>query len=145
MIESAEQFVALRTSDKPEEYRRAAHDEATEEVWLDVIRRFPDMKKWVAHNKTVPLSILDLLSRDPNSDVRWWVAEKRKAGADILGRLADDPDEGVRHRVACNAKAPRDVLECLVRDPSPLVATAARERLQVRFDVVVPDQSSTGR
>jgi HEAT repeat protein len=36
--------VAVRTSDKPEEYRRAAHDEAPGAVWLDAIRRFPDMK-----------------------------------------------------------------------------------------------------
>jgi hypothetical protein len=45
MIASAEEFVALRTSEDPEEYNRAAHDEAPEEVWWDVIRRFLVMRK----------------------------------------------------------------------------------------------------
>ena len=55
VITSAEEFVQLRTSRNPDEYHRAAHEEASVETWLDVIERFPDMRSWVAHNKTVPL------------------------------------------------------------------------------------------
>jgi hypothetical protein len=37
MIRTAEEFVLLRTSADPEEYRRAALDEAPAEVWHEVI------------------------------------------------------------------------------------------------------------
>lgn len=143
MITSADEFVRLRTSEVMEEYNRAAHDEATDEVWIDVIARFPDMKKWVAHNKTVPLKILELLSRDPDPEVRWYVATKRKATPEIMSRLADDVEEGVRHRIACNAKTPQEILERLAYDSSLLVAGSARERLRDRFGSVTFERDTT--
>ena len=39
---------------------------------------YPDLKKWVIHNKTVPLEILEQLSKDRNSNVRIEVARKKK-------------------------------------------------------------------
>lgn len=77
MIESADEFVRLRASEDQEEYERAAHDEASDATWLDVIERFPDMRRWVAHNKTVPLRILEVLRQDPDEDVVWMVRKKR--------------------------------------------------------------------
>ena len=133
MIQSAEEFVRLRTSDDPDEYTRAAREEATEAVWLDVIARFPEMRSWVAHNKTVPHSILRILSDDPDFIVRVSVAEKRKAEPDILDKLVHDPNEGVRARVACNAKAPLWVLEKLTHDPVRRIAETARERIAERM------------
>jgi hypothetical protein len=47
--------VRLRTSDRIEEYWRAAEDEAPLAVWRGVVTRFLEMREWVAHNKTVPL------------------------------------------------------------------------------------------
>jgi hypothetical protein len=44
VIQSAEEFVALRTSSDPKEYWRAAHEPTDDEVWFDVIDRFPDMR-----------------------------------------------------------------------------------------------------
>jgi hypothetical protein len=70
VIASAEEFVRLRTSDDPADYGRAAHDEATEETWREVIKRFPEMRFWVAQNKTVPLNILEELRMDPDERVR---------------------------------------------------------------------------
>lgn len=90
MIESADQFVLLQTSENPELYQKAANDSATEETWREVIEKYPDMRVWVARNKTVPSSILEILSHDKNADVRYAVAMKRKAGQDILQRLAQD-------------------------------------------------------
>lgn len=55
MIASAEEFVELRRSERQEEYSRVAQDSAPREVWLEVIQRFPDMRFWVAQNKTVPV------------------------------------------------------------------------------------------
>jgi hypothetical protein len=76
MIESADEFRRLRESEIPDEYRRAAHDEAPVEVWLEVIRRWPDMRFWVAQNKTVPVSILEILVNDPDEKVRDMVLRK---------------------------------------------------------------------
>src|SRR5262249_30672705 len=87
-IESAEEFVRLRTSERPEDYLRAAREPASSEVWDAVIDDHPDMRFWVAQNKTVPHSVLERLAVDPDSRVRWMVARKRKAGAALLAALA---------------------------------------------------------
>jgi len=76
MIASTEEFLRLRTSEVPEEYWRAAHDEASEETWLEVIDRFPEMRFWVAQNKTVPLVVLEILRHDKESRVRSMVRSK---------------------------------------------------------------------
>ena len=68
MMHSADEFVRLRQSDCQSEYLRAATDSATVDVWLDVIRRFPEMKVWVARNKTVPIEIL-LVLRETTTQV----------------------------------------------------------------------------
>ncbi|GAB3057174.1 hypothetical protein GCM10027053_18500 [Intrasporangium mesophilum] len=44
---------------------------------MDVIERFPDMRLWVAQNKTVPLSILEVLREDADERVVWMVRKKR--------------------------------------------------------------------
>ena len=77
VIESAEEFVRLRTSEDPAEYERAAQDEAADRTWRDAIERFPDMRFWVAQNKTVPLSVLEILRHDPDERVRHMVTSKR--------------------------------------------------------------------
>lgn len=77
VIASAEEFVRLRTSDDPAEYNRAAQDEASESTWREVIARFPDMRFWVAQNKTVPLSVLEILRHDSDDRVRHMVTSKR--------------------------------------------------------------------
>src|SRR5437870_4898487 len=77
MIESPEEFRRLRESENRDEYLRAAHDEAPLEVWMEVVRRWPDMRFWVAQNKTVPLSVLEVLVNDPDEKVRDMVLRKR--------------------------------------------------------------------
>jgi hypothetical protein len=129
MIESADEFVRLRTSDDRELYRRATSDSAPEAVWLEVIGRYPEMKQWVAHNKTVPLTILELLADDLDPNVRHAVAQKRKLTLKLFAKLAEDSDETVRQRIACNAKVPMAILTQLVDDNSEIVASVARERL----------------
>jgi hypothetical protein len=133
MIDSAEQFVLLRTSENPELYQKAANDSASEETWKEVIEKYPDMRLWVARNKTVSLNILEILSHDKNSDVRYAVAMKRKAGQDILQRLAQDPDESVRLRVCLNPKTPKVILEQLLNDKWPRVVEEAKSRLEEDF------------
>lgn len=133
MIETADQFVLLRTSENIELYQKAANEPATEDTWQEIIRKYPDMRVWVARNKTVPLNILEVLSHDENADVRHAVAMKRKSSQDILQRLAQDPNESVRLRVALNPKTPKVVLEQLLHDQWSRVVEEAEIRLAEDF------------
>ena len=128
-IESAAEFVRLRFSDEPAEYRRAAGEEAAPGVWEDVIRDYPDARVWVAQNKTVPTEILERLAVDTDPRVRHMVAMKRKLTPHILHVLASDSDQAVRMRVAMNKKSTKDILERLAQDSSEQVRFAATSRL----------------
>ena len=130
----------LTRSEIPEEYGRAAHDLAPLDVWKDVIRRYPDMKKWVAHNKSVPLEILEILARDGDPRVRSFVAMKRKLSRNLFDLLSNDPDASVRRGIACNRKAPREVIQRLSRDPVQFVREAAAGRLELQK--ASPEQAS---
>ena len=130
MIVSAEEFVALRTSERPEEYLRAAHDTASNELWFEVIHRFPNMRIWVAHNRTVPVEVLAVLAHDPDADVRESVAMKNKLSGELFALLAADRDEFVRQRIACNKKTPLDILKRLAQDSSKTVSSYSRRRLR---------------
>lgn len=132
MIESAEEFVALRRSGDPDERHRAAHESAADEVWFDVIDRFPDMRQWVAHNKTTPAAVLERLAADPDAAVRCRVAMANRVDAAILRTLANDPDETVRARVAGNKNAPAGLVEALRHDASSVVRDAAQAGLRRR-------------
>jgi hypothetical protein len=129
MITSADEFRRLRTSSKPEEQARAASEEAPEGVWREVIQTDPEMRPWVAQNKTVPLIILRMLASDEDQRVRNMVAMKRKLDAELFALLATDEDAAVRHTIACNRSAPREVLTRLSKDEEQFVARAATERL----------------
>jgi hypothetical protein len=127
-IESAEEFRRLRLSGDPEEYGRAAHEEAPIEVWREVCTRWPELRKWVVQNKTVPIDVLRELSTDEDSEVRDWVARKRKLPVDIQLRMARDPNPGVRGALAYNAKLDDEVREVLLVDPEQFVREAAATR-----------------
>ncbi|HCS49653.1 MAG TPA: hypothetical protein DIW61_15960 [Candidatus Aminicenantes bacterium] len=129
MITTAEEFVRLRESDKPDEYQRAAHEAAPVEVWHDVISRYPHMRAWVAHNKTVPIRVLEILANDSDPDVRAMVAMKRKLTPELQLLLAADPDKGVRGRLANNAKVTTEVLKKIADGASGPAAEDAARRL----------------
>ena len=126
MITTAEEFVRLRESDKPDEYQRAAHEAAPVEVWHDVISRYPHMRMWVAHNKTVPIRVLEILANDSDPDVRAMVAMKRKLTPELQLLLAADSDEGVRGRLANNAEETTEVLKTANGASGPAAEAAAR-------------------
>jgi uncharacterized membrane-anchored protein YjiN (DUF445 family) len=129
-IDSADEFVRLRESTNPAEYHRAGHEEATLEVWRDVIERYPDMRKWVAYNKTVPLEILATLASDPDWYVRSTVAMKRKLTPDLLEQLAADESESIRMQVARHRHTARSTLERLRDDPWDQIREEVRKRLE---------------
>jgi hypothetical protein len=129
MITSAEEFVRLRTSSQQEDYSRASTDDAPITVWHEVISLYPEMREWVAHNKTVPIEILEKLAYDPSASVRAAVAEKRRLSEKLFDLLSLDCEELVRLRLAYNKKTPRRVLERLAADFSPMVSNAAMKAL----------------
>ena len=128
MITSADEFVRLRSSKEPSEYRRAAWEPAPIEVWNDVLQRFPEMREWVAHNKTIPLTVLETLADDADERVRTTVATKNKLTPELFHKLAMDPSESVRARIAYNRNVPTEILRKLRGDPCANVAEAARSR-----------------
>ncbi len=129
MMESASEFVRLRTSENPVEYHRAAHDVASDEVWAEVITSYPEMAKWVAHNKTISVCIMEILVDSPDDGVRSMLARKRKCPHHLLRRLALDKNESVRYAVAVNKKTPLDILQILSSDEWETCASNAHSRL----------------
>jgi hypothetical protein len=129
MIRSAQEFIALRTSESPADYLRAATESAPIEVWRHVIRDFPSMRIWVVHNKKVPMEILSSLARDSSVEVRVSVAIKNKLSEELMELLAGDPSEKVRERIAYNKNTPRELLERLSHDSCDVVSKIAHTRL----------------
>jgi hypothetical protein len=132
MIHSVDEFVRLRTSQDPSAYGRSADESASDETWLEIIKRFPDMRFWVAVNKTIPAHIMELLASDPDPRVRGHIARKNRASLSILTKLASDPEPSVRHGVIANKKVPLDLLQKLAGDNEPFVARDARNALARR-------------
>lgn len=130
MIQSAEEFVKLRLSQNKEEYRRASIEPASEEVWLEVIQKYPEMRTWVAHNKTVPRKILEILSEDIDVEVRRTVASRRSASEEILYKLSSDTSELVRLTVLRNPNVSKKILQKLLSDTKKYVVDEASEALK---------------
>jgi hypothetical protein len=130
VITTADEFVRLRESEWPEDYRRAAHEEAPLEVWLAIVAQYPSMRFWVAQNKTVPIRVLEILARDEDPHVRAMVASKRKLPVELQLLLAEDLDDGVRDRLANNAKATRKALERIAAHEKGPAARTAAEKLK---------------
>lgn len=129
MISSAQEFLDLRFSEDPELYDRAANDSAPEEVWLELVEKYPQSRFWVAQNKTVPLTVLRRLADDEDSRVRGMVAMKRKLDEATFRQLATDADSGVRMSIATNAKTPVAVLRSMLTDPWDEIPAIVRRRL----------------
>ena len=142
MIKSAEEFVRLRSSADPEDYRRAANERASMQVWHEVIQRYPEYRQWVAHNKSIPVEILTQLATDSDWRVRWQVASRRKTPPSVLEQLAGDPDEGVRQRVVRHHRLSVAVLRQLRSDPSAAVRDLAERRLDALNDLDEPTNNA---
>ncbi len=130
MITSAEEFEKLRCSDNMADQDRATWEEASVEIWLDVIERYSHLKSWVIHNKKVPHKILEILSDDNDSTIRGFVAHKGSAGLELLWKMYKDESSSVRSGVIANRKVPKEILEILSHDPDEDVAEFAKKKLQ---------------
>ncbi len=130
MISSAEEFVRLRQSEKQEEYSRSAQEEAPIDVWNAVIENYPDMAFWVAHNKTVPYEILEILACHNEGRVRSMVASKNKLKEALLLKLTSDQDDAVSMNIARHKKATANVLSQLTNDSWNEISNLASERIK---------------
>jgi hypothetical protein len=88
------------------------------------------MAFWVAHNKTIPYEILEVLARSRESRVRAMVAMKGKLKEALLLKMASDPDDSVRMLIARHKNATRKVLEKLQKDEWSEISNLVKERLQ---------------
>jgi hypothetical protein len=131
MISSAEEFIALRTSELKSEYDRAAKEEAPIAVWREIIIKHPNFRRWVSHNKTVPLEILEELCIY-DSTIRQSVARKRKLSPPMFEMLSRDVSDVVRVAIAANRKTPIAILERLLTDPDKDVVSVVRLNLDDR-------------
>lgn len=142
MINSAEEFVRLRKSEKPEEYNRANDDFLPDNVAFDLIENYPDMREYVGVNSTISLKVLYRLAEDEDWLVRWHIASLHAFTGEkvhtldryLFDKLSRDEDEGVRKRVAYHPDTPIDILEQLTHDSSEDCAEAAREKLAQRLN-----------
>jgi hypothetical protein len=128
-IDSADEFVRLRYSEDPLEYRRAAVEPAAIAVWIEVINRYPDARVWVAQNKTIQKEVISRLASDADSRVRYMISMKRSLTPELLGKLAMDSDETIRMRVAMHKNSTRETLRLLGDDPWKDIRNVISERL----------------
>lgn len=129
VVSSADEWVGLRCSEVPGEQFKAAWAIATVDIWKEVIDKYPDMREWVAHNKTIPEEIIRILALDTDSRVRGMVADKRKVPADVLAILARDSEETIRRSVVGDPNIPVEILQTMVNDEWSVVAEIAKKRL----------------
>ena len=122
----------LRNSEEPEEYNRSAYDWAEDAVWHEVLDRFPEMARWVVHNKSVPHTILDRLIETGDRETRRWITSKRKLTPAQMKRLAQDPDWSVREGIADHPKILEELLLRLLRDSDHWVRRRAYQILTAR-------------
>lgn len=130
MISSAQEFVNLSSSNDPAQTWRAAHDYASLETWQEVVERHPEYRFAVAHNKAVPLEILQTLACDEDARVRTMVAMRRKLDEETRESLSRDPDEGVRMAVARNKKVNMRILQSMRNDPWDEIRAVVYDRLR---------------
>ena len=131
MINSADEFVSLVDSSEKSERDLAKFSNAPDSVWLDVIERYPEYRRWVAHCRTTPLHILaELCIFEP--EVRLSVAMRRRLPPELFQLLSTDPDAAVRQQIAANAKTPEHVLRLLAEDIDDDVSRVARYHLARR-------------
>ncbi|GGK35826.1 hypothetical protein GCM10007962_32710 [Yeosuana aromativorans] len=128
MIQTPEEFIRLRTSEDLNDQRTSATDSADIKTWLEIIENYPEMKEWVAHNKTVPLEILEVLATDKDEKVRCVVARKRKINNRIFDLLKADSDKTVRHALICNTGLALDLKKKIKIDDSGWLKNELNEK-----------------
>ena len=139
MIVSAEEFYYLCHSSNREEYCRVSSDTASAEVWLDILKKYPEkyMQDNVLYNSNLPLGVLYVLAEDDDENVRCDIAGREYLDDYLIKKLMKDPDENVRGKLAYNSLLTKEQLEMLAQDSSEWVSNRAKDAL---MDLSVTDK-----
>jgi hypothetical protein len=129
VIESSAEFLRLVESSDPADRKRAAWEPAPDAVWHEVLENHPDMHFSVAHNRTVPESILILLVNAEDWRVRDRIAAKNACSPLLLEMLSHDPHDAVAATVAAHPRTPESALRRLADHSWSKVRDRARARL----------------
>ena len=134
MINTTSEFIKLRNSDIPAEYNRTGIEEAPIDVWMELIENHPDMKVWVARNKSIPMEIINILSLDNDPVIRDAISSKYPLDIEIYQLFSKDADEGIRAKLTYNKGLPLFILKDMAKnDPSEFVRTEAKSRYDKRM------------
>ncbi|HCT78361.1 MAG TPA: hypothetical protein DGG94_19715 [Micromonosporaceae bacterium] len=145
MIETVQEFIRLVNSADSADRKRAAWEEAQSSVWLTLIENHPEMRFWVAHNRTVPDDVLRKLASDLDWRVRDRIATKNACPSQILELLSHDENEAVASTVAGHPNTPTSALQGLERHPSGNVREKASRQLSKRGEPsVMSDNPASG-
>lgn len=136
VIETADEFIRLVESDDPAERRRAAWETADLRVWMTLVTEHPEMRFWVAHNRTIPQEVMRVLAADEDWRVRDRIATKNSCPSDILEALSSDSHDAVASAVAGHPNTPSSALRRLARYPWEQVSGKAIRQLADRGEVV---------
>ena len=132
-ISSAEEYKAFAESDDEDEFSKTSGT-APEEVWIEILSKYPDLARHVVFNNSVSVEILELAIEVGDVWTRFDVAMKRRISRKIFDKLSMDADATVRERIALNPKVPEDILDKLRMDEDPMVSTAAKEKWAMRHN-----------
>lgn len=87
------------------------------------------MSEWVAHNRLIPIEIMEILAGDANERVRFKIAAKNRLSEHIQLILANDSVSSVRQRIAYNKKSTLQVLSILLTDEDKEIRMLAKTRI----------------
>ena len=135
MIETVDEFIRLVESDDPAERRRAAWEAADLQVWMTLVTEHPEMRFWVAHNRTIPQEVMQVLAADEDWRVRDRIATKNSCPSDILETLSSDSHDAVASAVAGHPNTPISALRRLAKYPWEQVSSKAIRQLADRGEV----------
>lgn len=70
MINSVDEFIDLRTSDKESDIQRAMEEPAADEIWWELLEKHAELAMWVAENETIPEDVIRTLRNHYDQTVR---------------------------------------------------------------------------
>lgn len=129
MVNSVEEFLNILDSDEELGTNESRLCHAPDNVWRQIIIEHPELKRWVAWNKTISYTILEILSEDNDPEIRWWIASKTKISIGLLERFSKDSNSSIRERIVFNSFTPVHILKELSLDTDADIAENARRRL----------------
>jgi hypothetical protein len=130
-ISSAEEYKGFAASDDEHEFSKTLGT-ASEEVWMEILSKYPNLARHVAFNNSVSIEVLERAIEVGDVWTRFDIAMKRRISRKLFEKLSMDKDVSVRERIALNPKVPEDILSKLCMDEDFSVSEAAKERWLIK-------------